>query len=87
MGTALKKDRERAMGGLGAHGWSGRISWILGIIFAIVGVISELMNTTFGLAPTSWYLLSIAAFASSAGMIVSWTAGLILWAVEGKREK
>jgi hypothetical protein len=43
------------------------------------------MNTTIGLAPTSWYLLSIAAFASSVGMIVSWTAGLILWAVEGKK--
>jgi len=87
MATQWKKDRERAMYGLGGHGWTGRICWILGIIFAIIGVVCEVTNTTLGLAPISWYLLSIVAITSGVGMIVAWAAGLIIWALEGKSRK
>jgi len=73
------------MDGLGAHGGTGRVGWLLGVIFAILGVVGEVMNTTLGLAPISWYLLSIAASVSGMSNIVTWAAGLILWAKEGEK--
>jgi hypothetical protein len=84
MEAKWNKERKMATHGLSGHAWTGRISWILGVIFAVVGVVGEAANTTLGLAPTSWYLLSIAAFVSGVGNIVAWAAGLILWAKESK---
>ena len=85
MAKSWEKDREYIMTGLGAHGWTGRISWLLGVIFAIVGVIGEAANINVGLQPMSWYLLSIAAFASSIGNIVAWVGGLYLHAKEAEK--
>jgi hypothetical protein len=84
MVTQWEKDRKHIMTGLGAHGWTGRISWLLGVIFAIIGVIGEAASIDVGLESGSWYLLSIAAFASSIGNIVAWVGGLYLYAKEEK---
>ena len=55
--------------------WGGAC-WIFGIIFAIVGIIGELMGTTLGLVPMSWYLLSIAAFVASIPEYLGWVVAV-----------
>ena len=73
-----EREKRYAIEGISGHGWTGRISWILGVIFAIVGVITEVIDTTFIIQSMSWYLLSIAAFGSSIGNINSWLGGIYL---------
>jgi hypothetical protein len=87
MATQWEKERERAMYGLGGHGWTGRICWFIGIIFVIIGVVSEVTNTMIVLSPMSWYLLSIFVTISGAANIIAWAAGVIIWALEGKGKK
>jgi hypothetical protein len=57
--------------------WGGAC-WILGIIFAIVGIIGELLNATLGLVPMSWYLLSIAFFVASIPEYLGWVVAVYL---------
>jgi len=85
MAKSWEKEKGYAVDGLSGHGWTTRISWFLGVIFAIVGVIGELMDTTLALTSMSWYLLSIAAFASGIVNVVPWAIGLYLHAKEAKK--
>ena len=80
-----ERERKHAMVGIGGHGWFARIAWFLGVIFAIIGIITESINTTFILQPMSWYLLSIAVFASGIICIVAWIGGLYLHAKEAEK--
>ena len=56
---------------------SGDICFCLGAVFAVLGIISEAINITFGLVPTSWYLLSIASFAASIGWYICLAIGVL----------
>ena len=40
-----ESERRHATEGVGGHGWTARISWILGVTFAIIGVITEVADT------------------------------------------
>ena len=55
-----------------------RISWLLGVIFAIIGVFYEVADITFIIQSMSWYLLSIAAFGSGIINMVAWLGGIYL---------
>ena len=68
-------EQARSMSGI----WSvlGGICWTLGLIFAILGVIAEAMNTAIGLTPISWYLLAIALFAGGIAWYIGWAVGLL----------
>lgn len=81
---AWESEQKLAMRGVGAHGWTARISWIIGVIFAVIGVIAEVVDTTFIVQSMSWYLLSIAAFASAISYIVAWLGGIYLHAKKTK---
>jgi ABC-type amino acid transport system permease subunit len=59
--------------GLGFH-----ISYWLGIIFAVIGVIGDAANITLGLESTSWLLLSIVAFVAGVPMLVTWAVAMHL---------
>ena len=85
MAKSWEKDREHAMTGARAHGVFGRFSWLLGAIFAIVGVIGEATSINVGLQLMSWYLLSIAAFAAGIFLNIMWAIGLYLLAKEAKK--
>jgi hypothetical protein len=80
MTTSWDKEQKHAMRGIGGHGWMARISWFIGVIFALIGIITELLDTTIVLHRSSWYLLSIAAFASGILAMVSWLGGIYLHA-------
>jgi len=56
--------------------WGG-ICWILAIIFAILGIISEATSTTLGLTTLSWYMLAIALFVASIPEYIGWAVGVL----------
>ena len=55
------EDLEYIEKGIGTAGLWGHFFWFLAIIFAILGVIWEVMDITRGLEPMSWFLLAIVA--------------------------
>ena len=79
-----ESEKRYATKGISGHGLTGRISWILGVIFAIVGVITEIIDTTFIIQSMSWYLLSIAAFVAGIPMLVTWAIAMHLIGIESK---
>jgi hypothetical protein len=73
-----ESEYRHAKEGVGGHGWTARISWIFGVIFVIVGVITEIIDTMFIVQSMSWYLLSIAAFGSGIINMTAWLGGIYL---------
>ena len=64
----------------------GGACWILGIIFAIIGIISAAINTTFiSLTPDHWFLLSIAAFVASIPEYIGWAVAVYLNSKEAEK--
>lgn len=53
------EDRNYLVNSIGSAGSWGHALWFLTIIFAIIGVISDLANTAIGLTSMSWFLLAI----------------------------
>ena len=70
-------------------GWMkmGHICAFIGIAFLLLGVISDAINTTLGLEPTSWLLLAIFAMLFSIPSFIGWHSALHLDAMEAKKEK
>jgi hypothetical protein len=65
--------------------WGGAC-WIFGIIFAIIGIISAVINTNFiSLTPDHWFFLSIAAFAASIPEYIGWAVAVYLDYKEAKK--
>ena len=87
MATSWEKERKHALEGIGWHGWMARFSWILGVIFAIMGIIGDRVDGTIFLRWMSWFLLSIAAFASGIICMVAWLGGIYLHAKETEKQK
>jgi ABC-type amino acid transport system permease subunit len=77
------KDRKEVNATLNSMGLSFHICWFLGAIFAILGLIAGAMNTSLGLEPTHWLLLSIAAFLSGIPMLVTWAIAMHLLGIGG----
>ena len=65
----------------------GGVCWILGVVFAILGIIADAMNGTLGLEPISWFLLAIAALVTSAIWYLSWAVAVYLRVTEAKKEE
>lgn len=63
------------------------VCWILGAIFAILGVIGDAANVTLVLEPISWLLLSVAAFTASVCPSVTWAVAWYLRSIEAKGKK
>jgi hypothetical protein len=70
-------------------GWMmmAHISVFVGMAFLLLGVISDAINTTLGLEPTSWLLLAILATLFSIPSFIGWHSALHLDAMTSKREK
>jgi hypothetical protein len=64
--------------------WGG-LCWLLGVIFAVLGIIADAANTNIGLAPTSWLLLSVAVFVVSAIWYLSWAVSVYIDAIKTKK--
>jgi len=70
-------------------GWMmmAHYSVFVGMAFLLLGVISDAIDTTLGLEPTSWLLLAILAMLFSIPSFIGWHSALHLDAMEAKREK
>ena len=70
------EDRERMRAGIGSSGQWAHNLWYLAVIFAILGIIADAINSPLGLEAMSWFMLAIASFLASItffiGLAVSW---------------
>ena len=82
-----QEERKHVTTGLGAHGWTCRICWLLGIIFAVLGAVAAAADIGLGLGATNWLLLAIAAFAAGIPNCIAFAAGLNIYAIEAKSKK
>jgi hypothetical protein len=80
-------DRKKILASGGGWMMMGHISGFVGIAFLLLGVISDAINTTLGLEPTSWFLLAIFAMLFSIPSFIGWHSALHLDAREAKKEK
>ena len=62
------------------------ICFLLGIIFAVIGVIGEAANLTLGLSSTIWLLLAIASFLAPIPVLVSFTTLAIFYLLSRKNK-
>ena len=62
--------------GRGSMGIMGSIATWLGVIFAIIGVISEATTTLIGIYPTAWFLLAIASLILGLSFWLGWAVGM-----------
>jgi len=70
------EDPEQLKAQIPREGMIGHVCWLLGPVFAILGVIGDATNRTLGLEPTSWFLLAIVAFVAA---IVPFVEMAIAW--------
>ena len=63
---------------------SGGACWILGAVFAVLGIIADIMNTALGLEATSWLMLSIALFAAGISWYIGWAVAVYVAGKEAK---
>jgi len=72
-----------------AYGWCmamwGGVCWVLGIIFAILGIAADAANGTLGLESASWFLLAIAMFVASIPCYLGWAVGVYVDIKEAKK--
>ena len=73
----------------GRMGIMGSIATLLGVAFAIVGIIAGAASATYviGLHSTSWFLLAIARLIFSLGCWLGWAVGIYLHARETESEE
>jgi hypothetical protein len=66
------EDREQLKSGMGANGLAGHVTFFLGFLFAVLGIIADAAGMKLGLSATSWLLLSIATFAAAVPPFIGW---------------
>ena len=81
----MKRDEIIASGG--AHCDAGFILGILGISFAVLGAISDAMNISLILQPTSWLLLAVVTCLIALACFIAWALAVLLDDMETKSEK
>ena len=77
---AMKREEIIASGG--AHCDGGFVFWNLGLVFAVIGGISDAMNMTLALESTSWLLLAVVFVLSGIASWIAWGLALLLDALE-----
>ena len=77
------EDRKRVSDVRGM-GLCAHVSWFLGAVFAVLGIIGDAANITLGLEPASWLLLAIVTFL--AGMPFFMGVG-VAWYLRTKEAK
>ena len=63
---------------------SGAACWIFGAVFAVLGILADIMNVTLGLEMTTWLMLSIALFVAGISWYIGWAVAVY---VSGKEAK
>ena len=84
-----EKEWKHAVDGVGGHSGVARFCWLFGVIFLILGIVSDAINRTLGLESISWFLLAIGLFAAGILLMFFWAVGMYLHATgaESKKEE
>jgi hypothetical protein len=85
--VSMYEDLEKIKAGASRGGVLAGCSWALGIVFSVLGVISDAANVKLGLEATSWLLLAIASSVLSVSLWIGWALALYLKSLEAKSEK
>jgi uncharacterized membrane protein len=78
-------DPKEIMEAAGYHLLVSRLFFLLGIIFALLGMISDAVDTTLGLESMSWFLLAIGVFVAGIVPCLGWVVAVYLKAAEGRK--
>lgn len=70
----------------GYHLLTSRIFFVLGIIFAVLGIIGDAINSNIGLQPLSWFLLSIGVVVAGIPPCLGWAVAVYLKSMKGKKD-
>jgi len=81
------EDREHLKASLGSSGMAAHICWLLGIIFAVLGIIADVANITLGLTSMGWFLLSIVTLVVSITMFFGMGLAWYLITTDRKKEE
>ena len=81
------ENREYLKASLGSSGMSAHICWLLGIVFAILGIIADAANITLGLTSMGWFLLAIVTFLVSITMFFGMGLAWYLITTDRKKEE
>ncbi len=79
--------REVVRAGIRSAGLGTHICWLLGAIFAIVGIIGGAIDARIGLEATHWLLLAIALFAACITQAIGGAVAWYLETTEAKKEE
>jgi len=85
--VGYEKERKHAVDGVGGHSGVARFCWFFGVIFLILGIVSDAINRTLGLESISWFLLAIGLFAAGILLMFFWAVGMYLHATEAESKK
>ena len=85
--SLISLDPKSVIDASGYHLLGSRICFVLGLIFAILGIISDAINTSLGLEPMSWLLLAVVTCLIAVACFIAWALAVILDAMEAKGEK
>ena len=78
------EDREKVRTSINSGGLWGHVCWFLGLIFAILGVISDVMDKALGLTSTSWFSLAIVVSLLGIPLFIGWA---VAWYLESKSKE
>jgi protein-S-isoprenylcysteine O-methyltransferase Ste14 len=73
--------------GRGMMGVMGSITTWLGVIFVLLGVIGQAIDSNIGFEPIFWLVLGVASFLFSLGCWLGWAVGIYLHVLEDKSKK
>ena len=79
------EDRERMVAGLGSEGLMGHVLGFLGVIFAIIGIVADAINTPIGLESLSWLVLAAVVLLLSVTFFIGWAVAWYLKTTEAKK--
>ena len=79
------EDREYMKTGIGKGGMGAHVLWFLGLLFALLGIIADVANTSLGLEATSWFLLAIVTMLASITFFMSWMVSWYLLTIDRKK--
>jgi hypothetical protein len=65
----------------------GASLWILGFIFALLGIIADAMNGTLGLSMMAWFMLAIVFHLAGLSFWLGWAVGVYFKGAEAKKKE
>ena len=72
------EDKEKLKAGVSGLGLYGHVFWFAGALFALLGVLADILNTSLGLDATTWLLLSVATLLLGTAMFIGWAVAWYL---------